>query len=184
MTELNIDRTHILGLSLGCAVGYELAIHYPELVHSFIGVNMGPSLGSKSLKGTLTAIKRILIVLFLGMRVMGKSIAKAVFPSPYQANLRQLLIESIAKNDRRSYINSMLALKGWSVVDELSSIQCPTLIVASEFDYSSIESKQVAVDAIPNAELCVVDGTRHVLPLEKPILFNEIVLTFLEHHRI
>ncbi len=78
----------------------------------------------------------------------------------------------------------MLALKGWSVVDELSSIQCPTLIVASEFDYSSIESKQVAVDAIPNAELCVVEGTRHVLPAEKPILFNEIVLTFLEHHRI
>lgn len=184
LTELNIDRTHILGLSLGCAVGYELAIHYPELVHSFIGVNMGPSIGSKSLKGTFTAVKRILIVLFLGMRVMGKSIAKAVFPSPYQANLRQLLIESIAKNDRRSYINSMLALKDWSVVDELSSIQCPTLIVASEFDYSSIESKQVAVDAIPNAELCVVDGTRHVLPAEKPILFNEIVLTFLEHHRI
>ena len=184
LTELNIDRTHFLGLSLGCAVGYELAIHYPELIHSFIGVNMGPSVGSKSLKGTLTAIKRLLIVLFLGMRVMGKSIAKAVFPFPHQANLRQLLIESIAKNDRRSYINSMLALKGWSVVDELPSIQCPTLIIASEFDYSSIESKQVVVDAIPNAELCVVDGSRHVLPLEKPNLFNEIVLTFLEHHRI
>ena len=184
LTELNIDRTHILGLSLGCAIGYELAIHYPEMIHSFIGVNMGPSVGSKSLKGTLTAIKRLLIVLFLGMRFMGKSIAKAVFPFPHQANLRQLLIESIAKNDKRSYINSMMALKGWSVVNELPSIQCPTLIIASEFDYSSIESKQIAVDAIPNAELCVVDGTRHVLPAEKPNLFNEIVLTFLEHHRI
>ena len=78
----------------------------------------------------------------------------------------------------------MLSLKGWSVVNKLSSIQCPTLIVASEFDYSSIENKQVAVDAIPNAELRVVDDARHVLPLEKPIEFNEIVLNFLKQHQI
>ncbi|NHJ49687.1 MAG: alpha/beta hydrolase [Asgard group archaeon] len=184
LTELNINRVHILGLSLGCAVGYELAIHYPELIHSFIGVNMGPSVGSKSLKGTLAGIKRLMIVVFLGMRYMAKTIAKAVFPNPNQADLRQLLTESIAKNKKRPYISSLLALKGWSIVDELPSIQCPTLIVASELDYSSIESKQVAVDAIPNAELQVVKGARHVLPVEKPDSFNKIVHDFLNKHPI
>jgi pimeloyl-ACP methyl ester carboxylesterase len=53
------------------------------------------------------------------------------------------------------------------------------LVVVSEFDYTPVASKQPIVDEAPDALLIVVEGTRHLLPIEKPDQFNEILTTFL-----
>jgi 3-oxoadipate enol-lactonase len=53
------------------------------------------------------------------------------------------------------------------------------LVVASELDYTPVESKQPIVNDAPDAQLVVVPGARHLLPVEKPEEFNEILTTFL-----
>jgi pimeloyl-ACP methyl ester carboxylesterase len=73
----------------------------------------------------------------------------------------------------------MKAIIGWTVVDRLNEITSPMLVVASEFDYTPVSSKQPIVDEAQNALLIVVEGARHLLPVEKPRTFNEILTTFL-----
>jgi pimeloyl-ACP methyl ester carboxylesterase len=68
---------------------------------------------------------------------------------------------------------------GWSVHDRLHEIDIPSLFVSSEHDYTPVSSKNLAVARMPNAELAVVDGARHALPVEKPEVFNTILGDFL-----
>jgi pimeloyl-ACP methyl ester carboxylesterase len=73
----------------------------------------------------------------------------------------------------------MNAIVGWSVVDRLGQITSPMLVVASELDYTPVESKQPIVSEAQDARLTVVAGARHLLPIEKPHEFNEILTAFL-----
>ena len=59
LDNLSINRCHILGLSLGCFTGFELTIHFPERILSFIGVNGTASVGMKSLKQNVKQQKPI-----------------------------------------------------------------------------------------------------------------------------
>jgi len=67
-----------------------------------------------------------------------------------------------------------------SDLDRLREIGCPTLVVAAAEDTlrSLSEAEELAV-GIPDAELVVVQGTGHMLPIEAPKAFAELVVPWL-----
>ena len=73
----------------------------------------------------------------------------------------------------------MEAIVGWTIKDRLDQIAARLLVVASELDYSSVESKQPIVDEVQDASMIIVKGARHLLPVEKPDEFNKILVEFL-----
>jgi 3-oxoadipate enol-lactonase len=181
--ELELGPTHVVGFSMGGMIAFQLAVSAPELVQSLVIVNSGPEFILRTLRARLQIMQRKLIVRLLGMRQMGKVLSKRLFPKPEQAELRQLLIARWAENDPRAYLEALQALIGWTVADCLDAIHCPTLVIASDQDYTPIAAKEAYVARLPQAELAVIRDARHMLPLEHPEAFNQALLGFLLKHR-
>jgi pimeloyl-ACP methyl ester carboxylesterase len=73
----------------------------------------------------------------------------------------------------------MDAVVGWSVSENLNSIDVPTLVITADQDYTPIAAKESYVSRMKQAELVVIADSRHALPVERPMQFNEAVLAFL-----
>lgn len=176
---LDIGPCHVVGLSLGAMTALELSATRPDLVRSAVVVNAGPDFVPRTLKERAMVWQRLTLVRTVGLATLGKLVADRTLPDEDQAELRERVAEVIADNDKAAYLASMRAIVGWSVVDRLGQITSPMLVVASELDYTPVASKQPIVDEARDARLTVVAGARHLLPIEKPHEFNEILNTFL-----
>jgi len=176
---LDIGPCHVVGLSLGAMTTLELAATRPDLVRSAVVVNAGPDFIPRTLKERAMVWQRLTLVRTLGLRKLGQLVADRTLPDEDQAELRERVAEVIADNDKAAYLASMRAIVGWSVVDRLDQITSPMLVVASELDYTPVESKQPIVDEAQDARLTVVAGARHLLPIERPDEFNKILTIFL-----
>ena len=62
--------------------------------------------------------------------------------------------------------------------EELSQMQCPTLVIAGNNDMIKDEHTRLIARSIPNAELAIIPGT-HFIANKNPDVFNETVLRFL-----
>lgn len=124
-------------------------------------------------------LQRFLIVRLLGMRKMGEVLSQRLFPRPDQAPLRQMFVERWAENDPRAYREAMQALVGWSVADRLGDIRCPTLVIASDQDYTPVSAKEAYVARMPNARLVVIPDAHHAVTVERPEEFNQVLMDFL-----
>jgi len=170
---------HVVGISMGGMIAFQLAVDTPELLQSMVLVNCGPELVPRTFKEKLQVQQRMLITRVMGMRRMGEFLAPRLFPKPDQAQLRQLIAERWAQNDQRAYLASLRALVGWSVTAHLEQITCPTLIVAAEEDYTPLAVKEAYAAQMPNARLHVIEDSRHATPIDQPEQFNQAVLAFL-----
>jgi 3-oxoadipate enol-lactonase len=177
---LDIAPAHIVGISMGGMIAFQLAVDAPDLVRSLVIVNAGPELKVRSLGEWLSVWQRHLIVLLLGMRKMGEVLGQRMFPMPEQEALRHMFVERWAENDPRAWRAAMQAPVNWSVADRLDEIRCPVLVVAADQDYTPVSAKEAYVARMPAAELVVIEDSRHATPVERPERFNEAVLAFLQ----
>lgn len=176
---LNLPPVHVVGISMGGMIAFQLAVDRPELIRTLTIVNSGPELIIRTFKERLSIWQRFLIVRLMGMRKMGEVLAGRLFPQPENADLHQLFADRWAENDKRAYLDAMRALLGWSVTEHLGEIDCPTLVVAADQDYTPLSLKEAYVSMIRNAQLVVVEDSHHALPVEWPHKFNPVLESFL-----
>lgn len=179
LEELKAFPSHVLGISLGGMVAFQLALDFPEVVEKLIIVNSVPELLPRSLADRLGYWQRLLIIRFMGMEKMGQVLAERFFTRPEQGPLREIFTRRWSENYKPSYRASLKAAYGWSVRDRLAEIQAPTLVVGAEGDYFPTAGKEAYTALIPGASLVVVPDSRHALPAEKPAEFNQLILDFL-----
>ena len=180
LDELETGPVHVVGISLGGMVAFQLAVAAPHLVKSLTIVNSGPEVPARTFKQRLPLYIRLLFIYTLGLRKMAKMIAKKLFPEPDQADLRNGFIDRLTGNDKRCYVASLRAIfAGWGVADRLGDIGCPVLFIAADQDYTPVALKQVYVDRLPDARMVVIPNSRHALPMEKPDAFNRALADFL-----
>jgi len=182
LNALGIDSAHMVGISLGGAVAFQLAIDFPALVKTLTIVNSAPTLGGTPEQAKAEIDRRVGIVKQLGMRAMGEALAPNLFPKPEHEVLRRGFIESWAENDPQAYIESTLSMLGWDVTNQIHSILCPTLILASDQDYSPVAVKEAYIKLMPNVQLIVLPDAHHAVPMEAPEKFNEALKEFLAKH--
>lgn len=182
LKALGVESAHVVGLSLGGGIAFQLAIDSPALVRTMIIVNSAPELVVRTFKDQLGIWQRFAIVRLLGMRRMGEVLSKRLFPKTEHAPLRATFVERWAENDPRAYQNAMRAMIGWSVMDKLGSIRCPTLVVSADQDYTPVALKEGYTKLMPNARLVVIPDTHHATPIEQPVKFNAALTDFLVKH--
>lgn len=170
---------HVVGISLGGMVAFQLVLDHPELVDRLVIVNSVPALVPRGLGDWLGYWQRLLIINLVGMEKMGRVLAERFFTNPDQEALRDIFIQRWAENQKSSYSASLRAAYGWSVRERLGEIEAPTLILGAEGDYFPTAEKAAYTGEIPNAELVVVVDSKHALPAEKPGEFNRLVIDFL-----
>lgn len=176
---LGIASAHVVGLSMGGAVAFQLAADAPQRIRSLTIVNSGPSLVLKTFKDKLAIGLRLVILKLFGLPKLAKVISLKLFPDPDQQQLRDTFVERISRNDRAAYTASLKALVGWSVREQLATMRCPTLIITADQDYTPVSLKEEYLALMPNARLAVVPNSHHALPLERPEAFNRVLAEFL-----
>jgi len=179
LRKMEAAPAHVVGLSMGGMVAMQLAADAPELVRSLVVVNSAVDVRLKTWRDVWFYVSRRFAVQALGMRRVGKLIADRLFVRPDQEDIRAEFVERWAGNDQAAYIRTVDAIMGWSVLDRLDRITMPALLVSSEHDYTPVSAKNLTVARMPNAELAVVDGARHALPVERPDEFNALLDDFL-----
>jgi pimeloyl-ACP methyl ester carboxylesterase len=179
LDALQIPAAHVVGLSLGGMIGFQMAVDYPERVRSLVAVNAGPEVVPRTFKERWAIWQRQLLVNLFSMDRIAETIGTRLFPEPGQADLRQMAIEGFAANDKAAYKASTGAILGWSVRHQLSDIRCPVLLVAADQDYTPVSTKEAFLAEIPDARLVVIENCRHATPLDQPQAFNAAVGEFL-----
>jgi pimeloyl-ACP methyl ester carboxylesterase len=177
--SLRLAPVHVVGLSMGGMIAFQLAADHPELVRSLVIVNSGPEMVLRTFKERLGIAQRRLIVRLMGMRKMGEVLADKLLPGAEHAARRGVFADRWARNDKRAYLRALSALVGWSVTAKLPGISQPVLVVAADQDYTPVAWKEWYTALMPNARLAVIPASRHMMPVERPQLFHDALLPFL-----
>lgn len=176
---LQLPPVHLVGISMGGMIGFQLGVDRPELLRSLTIVNSGPEVKAKSPGDWLEIAKRWTLSRLLSLETIAKALAKLLFPKPEQAELRRKVEERWPQNDKHAYLASLDAIIGWGVRERLKRITCPTLVISADRDYTPVERKREYVAEMPNARLLVIENSRHATPLDQPERFNSALLAFL-----
>ena len=181
LTRLDVRPAHLVGLSLGGMVAFQLAVDTPELVRSLVIINSAPAVLMDSFKMRAVLALRLFILKVFGLRVLGRIIARGLLPRREQQPLRREFVARFARNDPHAYEASMRAIVNWSVADRLGEIRCPVLVLSGDRDYTPVEAKERYVRLIPKARLEVIPDAGHAWTLERAELVNDALRRFLAH---
>jgi len=170
---------HVVGLSMGGVIAFQLAVDYPDLVRSMCIVNAGPELLLPRLQDKFMLFTRLFIVRVLGMRMTGRKLAGEMFPHKHQEEFKKKLIDRWAENDKGAYLDTVKALVGWSVAGRIGRITCPVLVVRGELDDTPLEVTDAQLARMPNAKKVVIKDSRHATPVDSIDEFNRLLMEFL-----
>jgi len=182
MKALGIDSAHVIGFSMGGMVGFQLAAYAPEVVRSLVAVNCCPEGSMRSFNDGVECFRHIFLLQFNGMWSKRHNGVKQPGLSFDRKGPPQSVLQRMAMNNKLAYANAFGALVKWSVADRLSTINCPTLMIASDADFVPVSIKAAYVSKIPNAELVVIKNARHATPRKQAEAFNAMLLEFLLKH--
>jgi 3-oxoadipate enol-lactonase len=179
LDHLGAVPAHVVGLSLGGMIAFQLAVDAPGQCRSLTIVNSGPAVVPRNLVERGALGMRRVVTQLVGPATFARLLAPKLFPRAEHAALRERFKAMVAANDPKAYVATLDAILGWSVLDRIGTITAPTLVVSADHDYTSVASKAAYVRLMPNARLAVVDDTRHALPMEAPNRFNAVLARFL-----
>ncbi|MBD2860224.1 alpha/beta hydrolase [Spongiibacter sp. KMU-158] len=179
LSALSITSAHIIGISMGGMLAFEVAIQNPELAKSLVIVNSGPTMQIKSFRFWLKKQTRRALALIAPKSLMSKVIANNLFPEPNMEDQRQYFINQVALMNPKTYRKALSAALSFNQEDASTTLLMPILFITGEFDYTTPEEKRPFVDKIPHATMEIIANARHALPIERPDIFNKTVDNFL-----
>lgn len=182
MDALKIESAHVVGLSMGGMVAFQMAADAPDKLKTMTIVNSGPALPNDTFAAKKMLWIRLLTIHLLGMKFFAKKVAKNMFVNEGLDDVINRLASQIASNPKKTYLRNLKSLWGWGVLPQLTQIQTPTLMLTGDQDYSPVAVKQAVVNAMQNATLVVVENSGHGTPIEKPEETNRAIDEFLGGH--
>lgn len=183
MNQANIESANILGSSMGGMVSQCLGIYYPERVNSLILANSECYISSR-LKMIIN--NWIYLAENLGYRCYLENmipwIYSETFFNSHEVEIKTR-IDELSDRSVSAFIQAAKAVLKYDVSHLLSHISAPTLIIAGELDTLITEEYSNWLNqTIPNSQLEIIPYTGHMAIVEKPEIFCEIVLQFLERN--
>ena len=178
--ELGTGPVHVVGLSMGGIIAQQFALDMPALTRKLVLVSTFAILRPDTISGWLYFLQRFILINTLGLPAQARTVAQRVFPSPDNATLRTMLVETIARADPRAYRKAMTSLGLFNSVKRLGEIRIPTLVVTGEDDTTVTPARQqLLVKGIPDARQVIVQNSGHAVPVDQSEIFNRKLLEFL-----
>ena len=182
---LGLGPCHFVGLSMGGGVGMRIAIRRPDLLKSLvlISANADPEpRKSRSRYWRLNLLAR-LFGLKLGIKlVMPIVFGKTFLNDSERAKERNFWSRQIAAGDRfgtTRAVTGVIERKG--ILDELSAIKTPTLVLACDEDVAvPTEGCERVHRAISGSKFVCIARSGHSSTLEQPEAVNAAIKEFLE----
>jgi len=178
---LEIEKAHVVGISMGGFATLHFAMQYPErtISASVCGCGYGAQPDKRAaFQAEAEAIAKNMAE--KGMKVVAETYALTATrvqlqnkdPRGFAEFKRQLAEHSDlgSSNTMRGYQARRPSL--YDLTDRMAKIEVPVLIATGDEDEPCLEPALLMKRTIPTAQLVVFPGTGHALNLEEPDLFN------------
>ena len=163
LTALGLGPVDLLGWSDGGMVGTLIAAEHPDLVRTLTVTGSGFSTAGY-VPGAMEALVSLApgdedMAMFAAMYSQASPDGPEHFPDVWE-KIRTMWAEPF----------------DWT--DKVGGITAPTLVIVGDDDYVTVEHAHQFSLLVGSGQLAVVPGASHLVPMEKPDLFNELVLEF------
>jgi 3-oxoadipate enol-lactonase len=186
LNALGIQRSHLLGLSMGGMIALEFALRHRDRLDRLVLAGTGAA-------PARSAVDPIQVWSWVKANdetgeVFGGQQFVSLFSTAFLRNheavrdTAALLASNPYPMSPEAYGRQANAYRQFDALDRLAAITAPTLVVVGEQDLLTPPwiAREVA-EAIPGARFEVIrgDGSSHLVPIECPNEFNRLVLAFL-----
>lgn len=175
--EAGIDTFFYAGVSLGGAVGLELALTYPTRLRGLAVICSGAKIGTAD-----GWHERAQAVRAMGTPHLVVPSAQRWFaPGSVEAHpeITSKLLHTLSDADDASYAFCCEALAGFDVRDRLGEITTPVIAIAGLHDavtpFAELEAVAIAVQ---RGEVAEVVGASHLAPAEQPAEVARLITDF------
>lgn len=195
LDHLGIDKTTVVGCSVGGGVAIDFALNYPERVNALIPVaaavggyepeqvnkahqaereKIGEEVEASYDAGNLEQAAKLYAKIWMdGPKRTPDQVDPAV-----RAKAEEMLITMFELPEDED--DDFVELEP-DAASRLSQIKVPTLVVIGDYDVERlIHHSDYIAENIPGAKKAVMSGVAHYPNMEKPEEFNRLVLNFLE----
>jgi 3-oxoadipate enol-lactonase len=184
MNHLGIERAVLVGLSLGGKTAIDLALEQPERVEAIVAVSSGVS-GYRFTSDFYLEQRDIMIQAWRAGEfdtvVEGFQRSWTDGPDRMPEDVDPEVREKVRMMARNGLEHAMEGrLIDPPAIERLAELELPMLLVVGELDMPGIhEIADMVVAANPNAELVKIADVAHMVNLEAPEAFNELLLGYL-----
>lgn len=185
MNTLEIDRAVLVGLSLGGRIAVDMALEEPERVEAIIAVSSGLS-GYRFESEFYLEHRDAMIQAWRAgeFDTVVESFQRCWTDGPHRApeevdpEVREA-VRAMARNGLEHAMEGRLIDP--PAIQRLDELDLPMLVVVGELDMPGIhEIAELIVAANPNAELIEIPGVAHMVNMEAPDRFNELLIGYLD----
>jgi 3-oxoadipate enol-lactonase len=182
LDRLDVDQPILCGLSMGGGVVQVMTLEAPDRVRALVLVSTSSEFSAatrdKFLRHAAAAERKGIADVADRTRNWFSATFIADHPDVVDAARQRALA-----NDPRTFAAALRANaeRGWST--RLSEIRCPVLFVGGlEDPADAVTSAERYRASLPDVETRLIEGVSHLLPIESPQRFNELLVDFL-HRR-
>jgi len=193
MDQLDIEKAHIVGLSMGGFATLHFGINEPERAKSLVIAGCGygaipidKATYDKKANFSSVALETATNIMQKGMNKVGAEYALG--PSRVQFQNKdpkgwQLFNDFLINHDSIGSANTLLGVQNkrpnlYELEKEISNIKTPTLIINGDEDDMCLEVGLFLKRTIKTSGLFIVPKTGHTINLEEPNLFNNYLSEF------
>ena len=174
---LGVGRFSLLGFSMGGMVAMELALAHGERLDKLVlyGTSASGSLPDR-FESWDTSIKRMESQ---GVEATADRTVASWFVDGDKHPFHPACRQACRGASREACVKAMRGMQRWNARDRLSAIKLPTLVIVGDRDRSTRPAESVEIwQLVAGSQLCVIPNAAHGLHMEKPDLFNRVVLDF------
>jgi proline iminopeptidase len=188
LDHLEIEKAHFIGLSMGSYSSLQVSLHAPKhmLSMTLAGVGSGSSLENldawrKQCRDNADQFEK------LGSAEVAKVTREAPSRIPFlvkDPRGHADFYAALARHDSKGSANTMRGFQGgrpsiYTLTEAIRKATTPALIICGDEDDPCIEPSLFLKKHLPAAGLTFFPKSGHVLNLEEPALFNEVVERFI-----
>lgn len=194
---LNIEKTHIVGSSLGGMIVLNFILKYPERVNKLVLINtwpgfpneQGPEMYKENKITYFEELEKDPLNTFIksAKSSFSREFWKMMAEDPKRKFFDLWSVEELIERELKNRYtpqdneNAANAVKGHNVSDRLDEIKSETLILCGAKDrIAPVSVNEKMHEKISNSTLRVIKDARHNLPLEKTPEVNQILVDFLK----
>jgi 3-oxoadipate enol-lactonase len=167
LAQVDADRFAFVGLSLGGAVGMQLALDAPGRVEKLVLACTSARFGDPQ-----QWLDRATTVRDEGLEAIVDAVLARWFVEQPVARWREMFLSV----DAEGYARCCEAIAAWDARDLLARIEAPTLAIAGDADPSTPpEQLRALAEGIPDARLEVLPNAAHLANIERAEAFNRLL---------
>jgi 3-oxoadipate enol-lactonase len=188
LDHLKIDKAHLVGLSMGSYSSLQIGLNAPDraLSMTLAGVGSGSNLENleafrKQCRDNAEQFEK------LGSAEVAKVTREAPGRIPFlvkDPRGHADFYAALARHDSKGSANTMRGFQGgrpsiYTLTEAIGKVPTPALIICGDEDDNCIEPSLFLKKHLPASGLTFFPKSGHVLNLEEPALFNDMVERFI-----